>query len=56
MTSPHPATLDREKEVVALAISTAWKALRDVPFPLYDSEAEGLAAAAIAALDKARTR
>lgn len=44
-------------KLVAAAIKEAWDKFSDVPFPLYDSEAEALAAAAIeclAELERAR--
>lgn len=41
-------TIDR----VALAINAAWNKFGDVPFPLYQREAEELAKAAITALGR----
>lgn len=37
---------------VKLAIISEWEKIGEVPFPLYDREAEQLAAAAIAAMQK----
>lgn len=37
---------------VKLAIINEWEKIGEVPFPLYDHEAEQLAAAAIAAMNK----
>lgn len=39
-----------DRDAVAWAINTAWNAQGDVPFPLYQHEAEALADAAIAAV------
>jgi hypothetical protein len=40
----------REIHRIAIAIKDAWDECGDVPFPLYDHEAEDLAKAAIAAM------
>lgn len=48
MAEPEQETIDR----VAWAINEAWNKFGDVPFPLYQSEAEELAKAAIAALSE----
>ncbi|RYD68382.1 MAG: hypothetical protein EOP58_00755 [Sphingomonadales bacterium] len=42
--------LDDATDRVAWAINTAWNELGDVPFPLYQREAEVLAKAAITAV------
>jgi hypothetical protein len=42
----------RRVERVAKAIARAWGNIGDVPFPLYEREAEVLAKAAIAALSE----
>lgn len=49
--SPDIELVDR----VALAINAAWNRAGDVPFPLYQQEAEALAAAAIEAVDTTRS-
>lgn len=49
--SPVSGTVDR----VALAINAAWNKIGDVPFPLYQREAEALAAAAIEAFRHTQT-
>lgn len=44
----------REQKLVAQAIKAAWEKLGEVPFPLYSTEADELAAAAIGAMNQAR--
>lgn len=45
--------MSEEIDRVAWAINTAWNEFGDVPFPLYQHEAEALAKAAIEAMPKA---
>lgn len=45
--------LSEEIDRVAWAINAAWNEFGDVPFPLYQHEAEALAKAAIEAMPKA---
>lgn len=44
------------QNVVKQAVMAAWEAEREVPFPLYDREAEAIAAAAIRAYEGEKAR
>lgn len=47
---PHHAAHDAAVDRVASAINRAWNEFGEVPFPLYQEEAEALAIAAISAI------